>query len=382
MGQRARTLENLGVTASFWRGRRVLVTGHTGFKGAWLSLWLAQMGAEVTGLAQPPLSQPNLFDIARVPDAVASQIGDINDRALLDKLFTAHAPEIVFHLAAQALVRASYADPVATFAVNVGGVVSLLDTVRRAPSVRAVVIITSDKCYENKEQIWSYRETDALGGRDPYSASKSCAEIAARAMQMSFFKPWQATGHDARIATVRAGNVIGGGDWSQDRLVPDIVRGCLGADGEVRLRNPLAVRPWQHVLDPLAAYLKIAERLAEHVPGADDCWNIGPDTTDHRAVADVAHALIAGLGVGRVSPDTPTPGPHEANLLMLDCSKAKALLGWKPRLSFDDSIRLTVNWYAAWRKGHDMAALTRAQITRFEQTASVTQTTTEGDPVR
>jgi len=371
-------VENLAVNASFWRGRRVLVTGHTGFKGAWLSLWLSGMGAKVMGFAQPAQTHPNLFQLARVGESIASVIGDINDHAALDAAFAAHMPEVVFHLAAQALVRASYEDPVSTFAVNVGGVVSLLDAVRRCPSVSAVVIVTSDKCYDNKESIWGYRETDRLGGLDPYSASKGCAEIAAHSMRRSFFKPFVTTGHDARIATVRAGNVIGGGDWAQNRLVPDVVRGCLGAAGEVRLRSPGAVRPWQHVLDPLAAYLMIGEMLAIRTQGIDDCWNIGPEPHDNRTVRDVADAVIAGFGVGRIISEAVSSGPHEANLLALDCTKAKLRLGWKPRLSFNDCVGLTVDWYSAWHKGIDMASFTRAQIDGFQNesvTDEITPTT-------
>ena len=371
-------MENLGMNAGFWRDKRVLVTGHTGFKGAWLSLWLAEMGADVMGFAQPPLSHPNLFDLAGVAGVIKSRIADINNREALDSALAAHRPEFIFHLAAQALVRASYADPVSTFTVNVGGVVSLLDAIRRTPSVRAVVIVTSDKCYDNKEWVWGYRENDALGGRDPYSASKGCAEIAARSMQMSFFKPYAAQGHDARIATVRAGNVIGGGDWSQDRLVPDIVRGCLGESGLVHLRNPGAVRPWQHVLEPLAAYLALAELLATGVDGIDESWNIGPDPSDNRAVLDVARAIQAGLGVGEVVVQPQPSGPHEANLLTLDCTKAKARLGWKPRLAFNDCIGLTASWYSAWHQGADMAKLTREQIAVFQARAC---TSPEAEPM-
>lgn len=351
---------------NFWRGKRVLVTGHTGFKGSWLSIWLNELGAKVAGLAQPPTSQPNLFDVTGVERAVASSLADINDASAVERVFNEHQPEIVFHLAAQALVRASYQDPVGTFATNVGGVITLLDTVRRSPSVKAVVVVTSDKCYENLEWEWGYREIDRLGGRDPYSASKGCAEIAARSMQLSYFAPYAPNGHHARIATVRAGNVIGGGDWSEDRLVPDIVRGCLGSAGEVRLRNPRAVRPWQHVLEPLAAYFLIAEKLVNSPDGMDDAWNIGPEAGDTRAVLDVAEAIVRALGQGRIIDASSQQGPHEANLLTLDCAKAKAKLGWKPRLRFDDAIRMTADWYAAWNEGHDMVAFTRRQIAAFE----------------
>jgi CDP-glucose 4,6-dehydratase len=358
-------VEDLAVTASFWRGKQVLLTGHTGFKGAWLALWLAEMGAVVTGLSLAPKSKPNLFGLAKIEDLMTSVIADINDQATLGKTMSSSQPEIVFHLAAQALVRESYQDPVGTFATNVGGVVTLLDAVRRMPSVQGVVVVTSDKCYENYEWARGYREDDRLGGRDPYSASKGCAEIAARSMQMSYFAPFVSGGHPARIATVRAGNVIGGGDWSDDRLVPDLVRGCLGATGEVRLRNPGAVRPWQHVLEPLGVYLEIAERLATAPEGIDEAWNIGPDAGDDRAVITVAEAMVAALGTGTIISDSERTGPHEAHLLRLDCEKARTKLGWQPRLRFEDSIRLTADWYAAWKAGKDMAAFTRRQIAAF-----------------
>jgi CDP-glucose 4,6-dehydratase len=365
---RKSTLENLVVSAEFWRGRRVFLTGHTGFKGAWLSIWLTEMGAVVTGFALAPKSHPNLFELAKVGDGLTSVIADINDQPALDQALRTSQPEIVFHLAAQALVRESYQNPVETFAANVGGTVTLLDSVRRIPSVRAILVVTSDKCYDNQEWVWGYRENDRLGGRDPYSASKGCTEIAARSMQMSFYAPFAPNGHPARIATVRAGNVIGGGDWSDDRLIPDIVRGCLGSTGEVRLRHPQAVRPWQHVLDPLGAYIMLAQRLATAPDGMDEAWNIGPENGDDRPVVKVAGAMVAALGTGRVVCEKAHNAPHEAKLLQLDCEKARTKLGWRPRLKFDDTIRFTAEWYAAWQQGRDMAAFTRSQISAFAGT--------------
>jgi len=355
------------MTKSFWRGKRVLVTGHTGFKGGWLVFWLREMGAEVAGIGLPPSSQPSLFDLLQIQDHCLSTIGDINELGVLDSLIRSFEPEVIIHMAAQALVRQSYVDPVGTYETNVVGVVRLLDSARRSTALRSIVVVTSDKCYENREQIWGYREGDHLGGHDPYSGSKGAAEIAAQSMQRSFFRPFAKDGHPARIATVRAGNVIGGGDWSVDRLVPDIVRGILTDNGEVFLRNPGAIRPWQHVLEPLSAYLRIAELLETGPQSVDEAWNIGPDFDDMRTVADVTQALIKAFGKGRIV-TRPIPGqPHEANLLTLDCTKAKIKLKWQSRLHFEDCVRLTADWYSAWYGGSDVAAFTRLQLAQFEE---------------
>jgi CDP-glucose 4,6-dehydratase len=346
----------------FWAERRVLLTGHTGFKGAWLAFWLAEMGAELSGLALAPATDPNLHDLLGLATRGRFVQADINDRVTLASLIQAARPEVVIHLAAQALVLPSYESPVETFATNVLGTVTVLDVVRQCPETRAVLVVTSDKAYENHEWNWGYRETDALGGHDPYSASKGCAEIATAAMRRSFFGPGK---HGARIASVRAGNVIGGGDWSTDRLIPDIVRGCLGPAGLVHLRNPASIRPWQHVLEPLAAYLHLAERLATGEPGLDEAWNIGPDATQNRSVHDVAAALVAALGKGRIEAAPHAAAPHEAQLLTLDCAKARARLGWRPMLDFDRTVAMTANWYAAWASGADMQAVTRQQLADF-----------------
>jgi CDP-glucose 4,6-dehydratase len=353
-------MENL-VTPSFWNGRRVLLTGHTGFKGAWLAFWLSELGAEVSGLALPPNTSPNLHDILNLAVRGRFVFGDINDRALLADLISATHPEVVIHMAAQALVRPSYAAPSETFATNVLGTVNVIDALRGCAETRAIIVVTSDKAYENREWHWGYRETDPLGGHDPYSASKGCTEIAAIAMRRSFFGPGQ---HPAQLATVRAGNVIGGGDWSADRLVPDIVRGCLGSSGVVRLRNPLSVRPWQHVLEPLRAYLMLAERLYGSTGDFSEAWNIGPEATDGRPVREVAEALVASLGRGAIEIAPEPSAPHEAGLLTLDCAKARARLGWRPNIDFAETIALTADWYGAWAAGEDMIALTRKQILR------------------
>jgi CDP-glucose 4,6-dehydratase len=350
----------------FWEGRRVLVTGQTGFKGAWLSFLLAELGSEVSGLALAPATQPNLHDILDVPARGNFVYADINDRKTLDDLMRSARPEVVIHMAAQSLVRPSYQQPVETFATNVVGTVSVLDAVRACPQTRAVLVVTSDKAYENNEWPWGYRESDALGGHDPYSASKGAAEIATSAMRRSFFHKG---GHPARIASARAGNVIGGGDWSVDRLVPDIVRGCLSGDGVVHLRNPGSVRPWQHVLEPLDAYLKIAERLCLDPDGTDQAWNIGPDASSSQTVKEVADAIVAALGRGRVDVAPDAAAPHEAHLLTLDCTKAKSRLGIAPRLSFDETIAMTGQWYGAWARKEDMKRVTRDQIALFRAKA-------------
>lgn len=349
----------------FWKGRRVFLTGHTGFKGAWAAAWLTRMGAEVTGFAHAPETEPNLWSLLGLR-GMRSVIGDLNDRAALDRALADARPEVIVHLAAQALVRRSYRDPVETFASNVMGTVQLLDAARACPDLKAVVVATSDKAYDNVEQIWGYRETDAMGGRDPYSASKGACEIAAQSMARSFFSPHGGAGaHPARVATVRAGNVIGGGDWSEDRLVPDIVRGCLGAAGAVTLRAPNSVRPWQHVLEPLRGYLMVAEWLFSDDAAATG-WNFGPDRTDERAVIEVAEAVVAALGRGRIVIEEAGATVHEAKLLRLDCTKARLDLGWQPVLRFADCVRLTADWYAGWASGRPAHDLCREQISDYE----------------
>jgi len=348
-------------SSAFWHDRRVLVTGHTGFKGAWLSLWLSRLGARVTGLALAPETSPSLFTLAGLAERVDSRLGDIRSRAIVDAVVAESRPEVVFHLAAQALVRRSYADPVATYETNVMGTAHVLEAARRADGLRAVVVVTSDKCYENREWWWPYREDDALGGYDPYSSSKGCAELVTAAWRRSYFG---GPASPAGVASARAGNVIGGGDWAEDRLVPDCMR-AFGTSTPVVIRRPAAVRPWQHVLEPLAGYLLLAERLAEG-PGFAEAWNFGPSVDDARPVSWVVDRLVRFWGGDARWAHDGSEQPHEAGLLQVDASKARARLGWTPRLRLEEGLRWSVDWYRRQRAGEDAAALTLEQIARFE----------------
>lgn len=346
------------VKSASWQGRRVLVTGHTGFKGGWLSLWLKSLGAEVTGFALSPPTDPSFFNQVRLNELIRHVTGDVRDLGALEAAIQAAEPQIVFHLAAQPLVRESYARPVETYATNVMGTVHLLDACRRASSVEAVVCVTSDKCYENHEWPWAYRESDAMGGHDPYSSSKGAAELVVAAYRRSFFQS------GCRIASVRAGNVIGGGDWAEDRLVPDILRALLAGTPPM-IRSPDSVRPWQHVLDALSGYLLVAERLLE---GRDECataWNFGPSDQDNKPVRWIVEQLLAEWGAdGWQRPDAGEQ-PHEAAQLRLDSSRARAELGWKPALTLDDAVRLTAKWHAAVHRGEDARDVSLDQLGRY-----------------
>lgn len=355
----------------FWRGRRVLLTGHTGFKGGWLAHWLESFGARITGYALPPPTQPSFFELTGVGRRLQSVTGDIRDLSALLATMKEAEPEIVFHLAAQPLVRQSYEDPVATYAVNVVGTANVLEAVRRTPRVRAIVNVTSDKCYENREWVWGYRETDRLGGRDPYSNSKACAELVAQSFRDSFFSTME---RPVALASVRAGNVIGGGDWATDRLIPDFVRANL--DGRtLRVRRPGAIRPWQHVLDPLNGYLMLAQRLFGGDAKWSDAWNFGPDEREARSVQWIVERM-AELWTGDVRWEKDVgPHPHEAGYLRLDISKARQQLGWLPRWDTEQALRRTGEWYRAYRDGKDLDALTRSQIEEFEGEASVSERT-------
>jgi CDP-glucose 4,6-dehydratase len=356
------------VDASFWRDRRVFVTGHTGFKGGWLALWLQQMGAQVHGYALAPDTTPNLFEQARVAEGMDSQFADIRDLPALQAALKRAAPEIVIHMAAQPLVRRAYRQPVETYATNVMGTVHLLEAVRHSPGVRAVLIVTSDKCYDNREWVWPYRETDPLGGFDPYSSSKGCAELVTAAWRNAFFPADAYDQHGVAIASARAGNVIGGGDWAEDRLIPDVLR-AFEAGQPVVIRNPEAVRPWQHVLEPLSGYLMLAQSLVDS--GAAFCggWNFGPREGDSHTVASVVERFAQALGA-HWQCDT-REQPHEAHQLRLDSSKARALLGWQPRWTLDATLQRIHEWHAAHRVGADMHRATLQQIDAYLNTAAL-----------
>jgi CDP-glucose 4,6-dehydratase len=346
-----------------WRNKRVLVTGHTGFKGSWLSLWLQNQGAELCGIALDPPSQPNLFEDAEVAGGMQSIIGDIRDAGLLRQTFARFHPEVVFHLAAQPSVRHSYDDPIGTYSTNVMGTVNVLDAARHSDCLRALIVVTSDKCYLNHEWEWPYRETDPLGGYDPYSNSKACAELVVSAYRDSFFNRNEYGRHGVAIASARAGNVIGGGDWEASRLVPDTVRAFMSGR-PVRIRNPRAIRPWQHVLEPLRGYLMLAEFMCRL--GGGEAWNFGPESCDARPVEWLVREMAQLWGPGARWENDDGEQPHEANHLTLDSSKASLRLGWRPELPLKDALAMTVTWYQAQLSHQDMRAFTMAQIAAYD----------------
>lgn len=343
----------------FWKDKKVFLTGHTGFKGSWLSLWLQQLGADVTGFALAPTTFPNLFTEASVANGMHSIIGDIRDVQAVQKAMQAQQPDIIIHMAAQPLVRYSYQYPVETYATNVMGTVHVLEAARSLSSVRAIVNVTTDKCYENKEWLWAYRENEPMGGRDPYSNSKGCAELVTAAYRQSFFEQTQ-----VGLASARAGNVIGGGDWSEDRLIPDIMRACLH-DTPLTIRYPHAIRPWQHVLEPLSGYLTLAEALFHHPKTFAQGWNFGPAEDDAKPVSWIADHLLKRWGQGMHWSLAKDAQPHEATYLKLDCAKAKSLLHWQPRWSLDITLDKIVDWYQAFQRQASIRDITLLQMKNY-----------------
>ena len=353
-------MEVVGLTPAFWRGRRVLVTGHTGFKGSWLALWLRELGADVTGFALAPPTQPSLYATARVAEGIHDLRGDVRDAAAVRAALADSRPEVIFHLAAQALVRESYRDPLGTFATNVMGTAHVLDAARQSSATRAIVVVTSDKCYANDDAGVAFREDHPLGGFDPYSSSKACAELVSAAYRSSFLA---ASG--AAVATVRAGNVIGGGDWSADRLLPDAIRAWT-CGAPVRLRHPAATRPWQHVLEPLAGCLGLAARLCEDGQRFAGPWNLGPSNGAVHPVVDLIRTAAEAWGAGAVWERDPGAHPHEVATLALDAGKAASELGWRTAWPLERAVRETVLWHRALDAGRDAQTLTLAQIESYQ----------------
>jgi CDP-glucose 4,6-dehydratase len=362
-------MEDLVMNPKFWRGKRVFLSGHTGFKGSWLSLWLQALGAEVTGFALSPSTNPSLFEVANVASGMQSLIGDVRDLKLLQQAMQDAQPEIVIHMAAQPLVRYSYANPVETYATNVMGSVHLLESVRNTKGVKALVNVTSDKCYENREWAWGYREEEAMGGYDPYSNSKGCAELVTAAYRSSYFNPENYNLHGVAIASARAGNVIGGGDWAGDRLIPDFIRAILAREMVV-IRSPNAIRPWQHVLEPLSGYLLLAENLYNHGNKFAEAWNFGPSDDDAKSVEWIIKTLVAKWGDGaNFIVDVSDANLHEAHFLKLDCSKARMNLGWKPQWNATETIERICAWHKAHIKGQDMKAYALFEIQQYQARA-------------
>lgn len=353
------------VKGQFWKGRRVLVTGHTGFKGGWLTLWLDRLGAKVTGYALQPSSSPTLFQVASIDQVVESQYGDVRDLDVLSKAVQRSEPEVIFHLAAQPLVGASYRDPAGTYATNVMGLVNLLEVARKTKSIRALLIVTSDKCYENRDWIWGYREDEALGGYDPYSSSKGCAELVAAAYRRSFFRPGKSGEQGIAIATARAGNVIGGGDWAEDRLIPDFLR-AMSSGEELRVRAPDSIRPWQHVLEPLSGYLTLARKLVEEGTAYAEAWNFGPLDRDSVSVSWIANRLVSLWGSNARWIVDASSHYHEAARLKLDISKATQRLQWTPQWSVGQALEMVVKWHRSYLAGENMRGVTEAQIAAYE----------------
>lgn len=352
----------MGVTPEFWKDKRVFLTGHTGFKGSWMSLWLQALDANVVGYSLLPPSDPNLFEAARVADGMTSLKGNIRNLADVQAALLSHQPDIVIHMAAQTLVQYSYQNPVETYDTNVMGTLHILEAVRQVTSVRAVVVVTSDKCYENKEWIWGYRENEAMGGYDPYSSSKGCAELVTAAYRQSFFTNPKTS---VAVASARAGNVIGGGDWAADRLIPDVIR-AVSEQRPVLIRSPGAIRPWQHVLDPLNGYLTLVERMWSSQTEYTGAWNFGPSDQDAKPVSWIVEQITTLWGEGTQWKLDTVQHPHEASYLKLDSSKAKNYLGWMPKLNLSETLQWIVDWYKTYMRNEDMRSYTISQIIKFQ----------------
>lgn len=356
------------IDKNFWVNKRVLITGHTGFKGSWLCLWLSYMGAKVTGYALDPPTSPNLFTLGNVKSMVTSINSDIRDKSRLCQAIVNTEPDIVFHMAAQPLVREAYCNPIETYETNVMGTVYLLDAIRYAiekgKNIKAVINVTTDKCYDNKEWTWGYREIDRLGGYDPYSNSKACSELVTTSYRNSFFNPNNYNQHGVAVASARAGNVIGGGDWANDRLVPDCMRALLKKE-KIKIRNPNSIRPWQHVLEPLSGYLQLAQRLFQYGIKYSGGWNFGPDDSDAKPVEWIVKEIIKRWGEEAGYELGGSLHPHEANYLKLDCSKAKSELGWKPNWDLEQAIDKIIEWTKAYHDNQNMALICLRQIEEY-----------------
>jgi len=349
------------INKEFWSGKKVFITGHTGFKGSWLSLWLSSLGANVTGYALTPPTQPSLFELCSIDEIITSVIGDVRDSEKLKQVMQETQPEVVIHMAAQPLVRESYKNPADTYAINVMGTVNVLEAIRHCQSVKAVVNVTTDKCYDNKEWIWGYRENESMGGYDPYSNSKACSELVTSSYRNSFFNPNEYAKHGVAIATARAGNVIGGGDWAADRLIPDCINALLHNE-KVMIRNPHSMRPWQHVLEPLSGYLTLTQKLYEEGASFAEGWNFGPDDSDAKPVEWIVQKMCEHWGKGSSYEVDSGVHPHEAHYLKLDCSKAKMRLHWCPNWKLEYTLEKIIDWVQAYSEKTDMRTICLQQI--------------------